>query len=159
LLDVDHFKQFNDLYGHPAGDECLRLVAEAIELAIRRPGDVAARYGGEEFAVILLDTAAEGAARVAETVRAAIEALAIPHGGCPSMRVTASIGVSTVTPTPEITPRLLIGLADQALYQAKRQGRNRICCIAIPATTPESAPTAKPSPDLDAGIDRAFSAG
>lgn len=138
LLDVDHFKQFNDLYGHPAGDECLRLVAETIELAIRRPGDIAARWGGEEFAVILLDTDPEGAARVAETVRAAIEALAIPHGGCSSMRVTASIGVATVIPTPEISSRLLIGLADEALYQAKHQGRNRICCVTIPTTSPSA---------------------
>lgn len=130
LLDLDHFKRFNDHYGHPAGDECLRRVAGTIASTIRRPGDRPARYGGEEFAVILPSTDLAGALDVAERVRAGIEAMAIPHEGNESGVVTASIGAAVIAPAPgsPIATSLLIAAVDRALYEAKRTGRNRVVC-------------------------------
>jgi len=132
LLDVDHFKAFNDRYGHPAGDECLRGVAATIAGAIRRPGDRPARYGGEEFAVILPATDMPGAFDVAERVRAAIQGMGLPHEGNEMGVVTASIGVAVAFPQPEgpIETGAMIEAADRALYEAKREGRNRIVCEA-----------------------------
>ncbi len=134
LLDVDHFKRFNDLYGHPAGDDCLRSVASAIAATIRRPGDRAARYGGEEFAAILPSTDLAGARDVAERVRAAIQALAIRHEGSEAGVVTGSIGVAAVVPGAKAAPEIsaLLGTADAALYEAKREGRNRVACMPVP---------------------------
>jgi len=126
MLDVDHFKLFNDLYGHQAGDECLRGVASAIKDAARRPGDLAARYGGEEFCIVLTGANAEQASLVAERARDKILQLAIPHQRSSHGLVTASFGVASVVPAPTAGPEALILAADKALYQAKHGGRNRV---------------------------------
>ena len=126
LIDVDHFKPYNDRYGHPVGDECLRRVAQAINGAISRASDLVARYGGEEFVVLLPGTPCAGAGRVAERIRQAVEALAIPHGASPvSDHVTISLGVAATDQAPGASPEALIQAADVALYQAKQAGRNR----------------------------------
>jgi diguanylate cyclase (GGDEF)-like protein len=126
LSDVDHFKAFNDCYGHQAGDDCLRRVAAALSSAGRRPADLAARYGGEEFAMVLPGTAVEGAVDVAKAVSRVIGGLAIPHARSAVDRsVTLSQGIVSLIPEKETTSEHLIQHADQALYQAKQQGRNR----------------------------------
>jgi diguanylate cyclase (GGDEF)-like protein/PAS domain S-box-containing protein len=126
FLDVDHFKAYNDDNGHQAGDTCLQRVAEAIQRSVRRPSDMAARYGGEEFAVILPNTDEEGAWGVAEKIRQAVEAMAVPHRGNPAADVvTISIGVATIVPRSDLAAETLIARADRALYAAKREGRNR----------------------------------
>jgi len=129
LLDVDRFKAFNDLYGHPAGDGCLRDVASAIRGIVRRPGDLIARYGGEEMAIILPRTPPAGAARVARAVCAAVQAMGVPHADSSCGVLTASVGVATaagvVGRTIAMPEGLLIG-ADGALYRAKAKGRNRV---------------------------------
>ncbi|HEY8025989.1 MAG TPA: GGDEF domain-containing protein [Burkholderiaceae bacterium] len=128
MLDVDQFKKYNDMYGHQAGDECLRLIARELHRATQRPGDVAARYGGEEFAIILPDTDEAGAHEVARRVIAAIQALNLAHlQNPPSLVVTASIGVSCVVPHAKASPAALISSADFALYRAKDEGRNQVC--------------------------------
>lgn len=126
LLDVDCFKLFNDHYGHQTGDLCLSGVSQGIAAATRRPGDIVARYGGEEFAVILPDTDEFGALHVAEQVRAAVEALAIPHAAYTGGVVTVSIGATTELPEAGTTLEDLIRQADEALYRSKHQGRNRV---------------------------------
>ena len=129
LVDVDHFKAFNDHYGHPAGDACLRQVAGAIRGVIRRPGDLAARYGGEEMAVILPRTPSSGAALVAESLRIAVEGLRTPHVASPGGRLTVSLGVATtVAAVGHLIPMPdgLVIAADGALYRAKSRGRNRV---------------------------------
>jgi len=126
MLDVDHFKNFNDHYGHQAGDECLRKVASELRKSARRPGDLAARYGGEEFAVIAADMDADTAMRLAETLRESIAALALPHAQSPLKVVTISVGVAVLTPGDGNKAEALLGMADQALYRAKRDGRNRV---------------------------------
>ena len=131
LLDIDHFKDFNDTYGHQAGDDCLRVVAAAIRNTLWRPNDILARYGGEEFAVILPDVDASGAVEVAERIRQAITDMKIPHLKSQAGRgkVTASIGVATALSRSGGTIRMPEGLllaADTALYKAKRNGRNRV---------------------------------
>jgi diguanylate cyclase (GGDEF)-like protein len=129
LCDVDHFKSYNDHYGHPAGDACLRQVATSLTRSCRRGADLAARYGGEEFALLLPDTAAEGALHVAETARQYVATLAIPHGHSPTAGVvTFSAGIATLAEGRDNTPTQLIARADQALYQAKKLGRNRALC-------------------------------
>ncbi|MCU0236945.1 MAG: diguanylate cyclase [Acidobacteria bacterium] len=126
-LDIDFFKSYNDSLGHQQGDECLRKVAMAIRSRVKRPADLAARTGGEEFFVLLPGTDKDGALTMAESIRAAIAALAIPHPSSPiAPVVTVSMGVSTVVP-PSITEASeFISRADQALYAAKHLGRNRI---------------------------------
>ncbi len=126
LSDVDHFKAFNDCYGHQAGDDCLRRVAAALSSAGRRPADLAARYGGEEFAMVLPGTVLDGAVDVAQAVSRVIEGLAIPHErSAVDRRVTLSQGIVSLTPEKETSSEDLIQRADQALYLAKQQGRNR----------------------------------
>jgi len=126
LSDVDYFKAFNDFYGHQAGDGCLRQVAAALSSAGRRPADLAARYGGEEFALVLPGTVQDGAVDVARTVNAVVASLAISHARSEvSRKVTLSQGVVSVTPEKDTSPEELIQWADQALYQAKQQGRDR----------------------------------
>lgn len=128
MLDVDYFKRFNDRYGHPAGDECLRHVASAIRQALKRPADLAVRYGGEEFTVLLPDTDVRGAGQLAEAILQAIRALDIEHADHPLGRVTASAGVACGTPARDgTTPAGLIKSADAFLYAAKNGGRNRWC--------------------------------
>ena len=126
MLDVDHFELFNDHYGHQAGDECLRGVASAIKDAARRPGDLAARYGGEEFCIVLTGASVEQASQVAEQARDKILQLAIPHQRSSHGLVTASFGVASVVPPVGGGPEALILAADKALYQAKKEGRNRV---------------------------------
>lgn len=136
LLDVDHFKAFNDHYGHQAGDDCLRQVAEAVAAVARRPEDLAARFGGEEFVVVLPGLTAPQALRVAENLRAAVAACRIPHAhNSAAAVVTASLGVAAAQPGPGNRPEQLLAAADAALYQAKHEGRNRIVlAVAIPPT-------------------------
>jgi len=125
LLDIDHFKLFNDRYGHQAGDDCLKRVASALQKLFKRPADSLARFGGEEFAVILPNTS--GIASLAESCRRAIEALEIKHGPSPvSDWVTISAGLATVGPAPGVSTADLVRAADQALYRAKKNGRNRL---------------------------------
>jgi len=125
MIDVDHFKRFNDLYGHLAGDDCLRCVGAAIGSAVLRPGDLVARYGGEEFAVLLPDTDEAGAAVTAERIREAILGLGIRHAANPHEMVTISAGVAALTCTDVASDRL-IEVADRALYCAKDSGRNAV---------------------------------
>lgn len=126
MIDVDNFKAFNDRHGHHGGDEALRTVATTILGRIRRPGDLAARYGGEEFSVVLADTPLEGAQVIAEAIRAAVEAL--PRFANDEHAITVSIGVIAHVMRPGDTLSTLTRIADQALYQAKRKGRNRVEC-------------------------------
>ncbi|MDG9931207.1 MULTISPECIES: diguanylate cyclase [unclassified Pseudomonas] len=127
MVDVDGFKAYNDYYGHLAGDEVLRGVAETLEGHMRRHDDLAARYGGEEFACILPATDLEQAAEVAEAIREAVVDLCIPHAGSPvSDWVSVSIGCASVVPAAESTPRELLAAADDRLYRAKSEGRNRV---------------------------------
>ena len=127
MVDVDHFKAYNDLHGHPAGDACLVKVAEAVQRCLRRPGDLVARYGGEEFIAVLNRTPREQAITAAERVRAAVESLQLPHEGAISHgQVTVSVGVATMRPSDRRSSvTRLIAAADEALYQAKNRGRNR----------------------------------
>ena len=126
MIDVDHFKRFNDHYGHQDGDDCLRRVAVQLRGAARR-GDVVARYGGEEFAAILPGATMEDAVQVAERMRAAVEAMRLPHEGCgQGAIVTVSVGVASVMTREAHTARRLIEAADRRLYMAKENGRNRI---------------------------------
>jgi diguanylate cyclase (GGDEF)-like protein len=126
LIDVDHFKQYNDEFGHQAGDVCLRAIATALNLQVRRPGDVVARFGGEEFLVLLPDTELEGAGALGEVICAAIYDLAIPQSVNATGRVTVSIGCAAAIPAVEQRFEQLIELADQMLYRAKRGGRNQV---------------------------------
>jgi diguanylate cyclase (GGDEF)-like protein len=137
LCDVDHFKLYNDGQGHQAGDECLKSVAKAINRCYR-VGDLVARYGGEEFAMVLPQTNCAGAVQVAERVRAAVAAAALPHPASPVCdRVTVSIGVASITPPPQVPSdaRALIQQADRHLYLAKKLGRNRVSYVDEENTT------------------------
>jgi diguanylate cyclase (GGDEF)-like protein len=126
MTDVDFFKGYNDRLGHPAGDTCLRRVAQEMAASLLRPDDFLARYGGEEFAVILPRTGLPGATVVAERIRSNIESLAIDHPGSPVAEyVTVSHGVACTVPSPASPPSALIAMADAALYEAKRSGRNK----------------------------------
>jgi diguanylate cyclase (GGDEF)-like protein len=127
LCDVDGFKAYNDFYGHQAGDEVLRKVAAALRSACRRTADVVARYGGEEFALILPETDAKGAAKVAATARDAVLSLRIPHERPPAGPfVSISGGVAATTWQGESTAQQLVATADRLLYEAKHAGRNRM---------------------------------
>ncbi|WP_019123683.1 GGDEF domain-containing protein [Brevibacillus massiliensis] len=129
LIDVDFFKEYNDHLGHLAGDNCLKRVAQKISQLLYRTGDFAARYGGEEFCVVLPDTEMKGALHVAKRIQAGIEELSIPHPGLAASRhVTVSMGIATFDSNRRCTPKELLVSADKALYQAKREGRNRIAC-------------------------------
>lgn len=126
MIDLDHFKEFNDTYGHPAGDKCLRAVADALALQLRYPEACVARFGGEEFAVLLSDTDLGGASGVAERIRGAIHGLGIEHAGSDTGRVTVSIGFAAIVPRESDGRDSLAQLADAALYRAKRLGRDRV---------------------------------
>ena len=127
MLDIDFFKLYNDHYGHPAGDDCLRAVAQVLQTSARRAGDLVARYGGEEFVVVAADSDRETALELAETMRRSVELLAMPHDVSPASNVvTVSLGVAAIVPSENMPAARLLHLADDALYRAKRQGRNRI---------------------------------
>ena len=130
MVDIDFFKGYNDYYGHQKGDRCLKSIANTITGRLRRPGDLAARYGGEEFVIVLPGTDLEGAVCVSESIRSRIEELGIPH---PKSRVsdslTISLGVASAIPRRGTSPNGLVAVADKALYQAKRKGRNRVVCL------------------------------
>jgi diguanylate cyclase (GGDEF)-like protein len=125
LIDVDKFKDYNDLYGHGAGDLCLKRIAAALQGAVRRPGDLVARYGGEEFVVLLPDTDATGAYAMALELIAAVRGLAIAHAAWERGIITISIGLAVSSPQPVIDAAGLIERADKALYAAKQAGRDR----------------------------------
>jgi diguanylate cyclase (GGDEF)-like protein len=127
MIDVDYFKPYNDLYGHPAGDECLRRISEAVSKSRQRAGDLAARYGGEELAVLLPRTDLAGAMAVAEKIRDAIKDMRIPHAGNPAGIVTISAGVEAFVPVQHgSTAAQLVACADRALYSAKSNGRDKV---------------------------------
>ncbi len=135
MLDVDYFKQFNDSYGHPRGDECLKLVARTLHEQVRNMHDHVARYGGEEFAVVLPDADGAAALEIAERMRMAVETLRLPHLGRPNLplQVTVSVGVASVIVSGETVRQSLIKNADAALYSAKTAGRNNSFCHQAPA--------------------------
>ena len=143
MCDIDEFKAYNDRHGHQAGDECLQKIAAALRSCCRRPADMAARYGGEEFALILPDTELPGAARIADVARDAVSRLRIAHrDSTTGSHVSISGGVAVLPQGSEMTAEQLIAAADQALYQAKHQGRNRM--VSAPAEVFEAGLVAAP---------------
>jgi diguanylate cyclase (GGDEF)-like protein len=127
MLDIDHFKLYNDNYGHQDGDDCLRRVASAITERVKRPADLAARFGGDEVVIVLPDSTLEGAADIAERIRRSVKALGIPHAHSSSGEmVTISVGVASIVPKSGTAPSQLIKLVDTALYSAKHSGRDRV---------------------------------
>ncbi len=126
MVDVDHFKLYNDHYGHQAGDECLKTVAAQMQRAAPRPSDLVARYGGEEFAFVLGETDADGAKWVANLLRQRIDDLNLPHAASSLQHVSVSCGVASIVPGANLSLETLLQSADHALYQAKLQGRDRV---------------------------------
>lgn len=126
ILDIDHFKQFNDHYGHPAGDRCLKRVAQALPIPLKRPADSIFRYGGEEFIAVLPETDHSVALKLAEKMRLQVASLAIPQvqGKDTQPYISISIGVTTNIPSSRSNPKMLVQLADKMLYEAKHSGRN-----------------------------------
>jgi len=141
MFDVDYFKKFNDHRGHVEGDAALQMVARAMLAGQRRPGDLAARFGGEEFAMLLPDTDLDGALAVAESIRAAIAALAFPHGASPLRILTVSAGAHSLTPQRGGHPHALIEAADRGLYRAKAEGRNGVGAAPLEDETVSAAQT------------------
>jgi diguanylate cyclase (GGDEF)-like protein/PAS domain S-box-containing protein len=132
FMDIDYFKRYNDYYGHLQGDACLQQIAQSISRTVKRSKDLVARYGGEEFAVILPNTSAAGAVKVAEYIQQEIHQCRIPHAESKTGEfLTLSIGVGTVKPNSTSLPEMLIDVADKALYQAKEHGRNQISLITL----------------------------
>ncbi|WKE67075.1 GGDEF domain-containing protein [Gallaecimonas kandeliae] len=126
ICDIDHFKQYNDHYGHLAGDDCLIKVARTLAQSVRKDDSLVARYGGEEFAVVLPGVYMEEALTIAERIRSNVEELAVPHHLSPPAVVTLSLGVAAVIPSKTLTQREFLQSADKALYQAKQGGRNQV---------------------------------
>lgn len=126
MLDVDWFKQYNDHYGHPAGDECLYQIAQTLQRTVCHTGDLVARYGGEEFVFIAPATDGASALGMAQKLAQAIQALNLAHAKSPLGTITASLGVAAWVPAPNSTPEALAQAADTALYEAKAHGRNRV---------------------------------
>lgn len=135
MIDVDHFKHYNDLYGHVDGDRCLRRLASMLGRAARRPGDMVSRYGGEEFAVILPSTSLGGATAVANRILHRVAQLDLSQRPDEDRRVTVSLGVAALIPDPGVAVENLIAAADEALYQAKHSGRN--CVAQAPVSAPK----------------------
>jgi len=127
FCDVDFFKQYNDLYGHLAGDRCLKQICEILKLSTFRPADLVARYGGEEFVILLPETGMAGTWEVAKRIHSQLSNAAMPHAGSKiTDKVTVSIGITCTVPKLTLAPTVLIDVADQALYDAKAGGRNQI---------------------------------
>ncbi|HWU03064.1 MAG TPA: diguanylate cyclase [Novosphingobium sp.] len=138
MLDIDFFKQFNDLYGHPAGDRCIVMVAAALNRAVRRAADLSARYGGEEFACVLPGTSPQEAMWVAQEIRLQIQSLNIPHkGSAISHFVTVSIGIASARCIPGSGANEWISQADRQLYESKSQGRDRINAVEFGSQRPQ----------------------
>ena len=136
LLDIDFFKQYNDEYGHLAGDNCLRLISTVLQENVKRPGDMAARYGGEEFCIIMPDTDQRGAMKLAEQIKQDVVSLNIPHQKSRiTNHVTVSMGIASMVPGLQVTTSTLINAADKALYTAKKDGRNLIRSSNIASTS------------------------
>jgi diguanylate cyclase (GGDEF)-like protein len=134
LIDIDHFKNYNDYYGHQAGDECLQKVARAISNVLKRATDLAARYGGEEFAIALPNTSVPDTIQIVQKIVSEIENLNLEHlRSQTSDRVTLSLGISCVVPHLDTTWKSAIAIADKALYRAKEEGRNRYCVFGEPS--------------------------
>ncbi len=132
MLDVDHFKRYNDAYGHQAGDVCLQSIAQAALSAVKRPTDLLARYGGEELVALLPNTNLKGATGIAQNIRKAITDLHIPHADSPvAAEVTISIGIATIKPDLVTGSAALLDAADKTLYAAKDGGRNRVCARVV----------------------------
>ena len=130
FCDVDYFKKYNDFYGHQAGDDCLKKIAQTISNSLDRPGDLAARYGGEEFAIILPNTNVDGAVRVAQNIQQNIRRRKLVHTASEvSPYISLSMGISSIIPTSEVSPSFLFSQVDSALYQAKEAGRDRYFVI------------------------------
>lgn len=149
LIDVDHFKRYNDRHGHQAGDDCLRQVAETLAEGLGRPGDLVARYGGEEFACILPETPLDGALVLAQRLLAMVRTLGLPHGDAPGETiVTVSIGAAAIMPADGTPAAELLAEADRQLYRAKALGRNRACAAPCPGfeTPPDPAAEAPQGP-------------
>ena len=137
MIDVDHFKQYNDTYGHQAGDRCLQQICAAMKNSLRRPADLLSRYGGEEFACLLPETPLGQAMRKAEELGESVQRLGIPHASSSAAPVvTISRGVAALIPTGELQARELIRIADEMLYEAKRAGRNRTMCGPLSTLAP-----------------------
>lgn len=126
MLDVDHFKHFNDRYGHLAGDDCLRTLARVLLKEVRRSGELVARFGGEEFVVLMPDTGLDAALEIARRIQESVWSLALPHEQSKSGIVTFSLGVASLVPSEHYVPDDLVRQADRALYRAKELGRNRL---------------------------------
>ncbi|MDX8398167.1 MAG: diguanylate cyclase [Mariprofundaceae bacterium] len=133
IADIDHFKAYNDHYGHQKGDECLKHIAKLLTDTLQRPTDFYARYSGAEFIIILPTTPAKGGIYIAETVRQALEDLHMPHQHTHDEynHITLSLGLATTSPMLKHKPRDLIRMADQARFEAKKQGRNRLICKSL----------------------------
>jgi diguanylate cyclase (GGDEF)-like protein len=127
LIDADHFKSYNDSYGHLSGDSCLKQIADAAREAVNRPGDLVARFGGEEFAVVLPDTDGRGAEEIAREICSALRRKNLSHKANPCGLVTVSAGCATLVPCLGQQARMLLEMADEALYRAKLMGRDRVC--------------------------------
>ena len=139
LLDVDHFKAYNDRYGHLAGDHCLRAVAGALRNEFKRPLDIVARYGGEEFVGYWHDIQPQSLRSMADQVRGAVQALRIPHRDAPSGRVTASAGAVALVPVEGESLNDMVQRADEALYEAKEKGRNKVVTLLLPSASAPSS--------------------
>jgi diguanylate cyclase (GGDEF)-like protein len=131
MIDMDYFKQYNDTYGHLAGDECLITVVSTLNKLIKRPYDLLVRYGGEEFLVVLPQTMLPGARYLAENMRSVVAELQIEHPCSAFGHLTISLGVAESYPTGKNGPEVLIAVADEALYEAKKAGRNQVCWIKV----------------------------
>jgi diguanylate cyclase (GGDEF)-like protein len=139
LFDVDYFKRYNDCYGHQAGDTCLIQVAQAATEGVCRAGDLVARYGGEEFVIVLPNTDLQGAIATAKRIQQALRAKAVPHERSEvNSIVSISLGITSVIPCSQLSPKMLISTADEALYVAKQQGRDRYAIGEIGASLDKS---------------------
>jgi diguanylate cyclase (GGDEF)-like protein len=127
MIDIDHFKRYNDTYGHPQGDVLLQAIAAIFRQTLERSTDYAARWGGEEFALLLPGTNMDGALKIAERIRSDVEAAAVPRADGSDTHVTVSIGVYSQTPQPGDSANNFVTGADKALYTAKQSGRNKVC--------------------------------